>query len=127
MKFTFRTLRNPTKTDLTFTWDSEAYLVHAGGEEMFPDFIAGLGARKLADREHVKEANKVAYIASVLGEKKDTQEPLKTSFREEVELAKKQLEPEPVKEFEDLEKLDKPWCDKCDSKGGRHKKDCPNK
>ena len=28
---------------------------------------------------------------------------------------------------EEEEKVEEPWCDSCDSKGGRHKKECPKK
>ncbi|MFA5037063.1 MAG: hypothetical protein WC479_07805 [Candidatus Izemoplasmatales bacterium] len=125
MKFVFRALRNPTKTDLTFTWDSEVYSVKAGSEELFPTFIAEMGALRLADRERVKDSKKKEYANSVLGELKETQEPIKPTFKEEVMAAKQQLKVE--KEFEDLKKLEeKPWCDKCDSKGVRHKKNCPD-
>ena len=125
MKFVFRALRNPTKTDLTFTWDSENYTVKAGSEELFPTFIAEMGALRLADRERVKDAKKKEFSNSVLGELKETQEPVKPSFKEEVMEAKKQIEvTPPVNELEE-----KPWCDFCSSKGVKHLKTCtrPNK
>ena len=129
MKFVFRTLRNPTKTDLIFTWDSEIYTVKAESSELFPTFIAEMGALRLADRERVKDSKKKEYANSVLGELKETQEPVKPTFKEEVMAAKEQLEVKVEKEFEDLKDLEKPWCKYCASKGVKHLKTCtrPNK
>lgn len=123
MKFVFKRLYNPTKEDLTFTWDSEPYTVKSGSGEMFPDFVAKLGARRLADREGIKSFKKDDYIKSLLSDVGEIQDKVIPTLKQEIEEAKKQIE---VKEFEDLKKLeDKPWCDTCNSKGVRHKKECP--
>jgi len=49
-------LYNPTAEDLEFYYDSARYVVKAGKSEMFNDFLAVHGAKKLADK-NAKTAN----------------------------------------------------------------------
>lgn len=131
MKYTYQELTNPTKEDLEFFYDGAAYSVLAGGKDVFPDFIAKHGAKKLADKNWSEPLNKAGYLAlakSYLGEvQNEATVPKKPTMQEEIESEKKELKKE--EEFEDLddkkEEEKKVWCEECGSLGFRHKKGCP--
>jgi len=106
MRFVFQELKNPTDRDLIFMWDSIEYKVLAGKSDIFPDFIAKHGAKKLADREWTDTLNKNGRIAmensflgAVQNEKTEEKQPtLQEEIAEEKQLLKKE-----EKEFEELE------------------------
>lgn len=128
MQFIFQELKNPTKEDLEFYFDSARYVLEAGKTEFYPDFLAKHGAKILADREWRNPLDKVGYeklMNSFLGVIKDERKSeVKLTLTEEIAVAKEQIKPEvKEEEFVDLKKL--PWCDTCESKGGRHLKECP--
>jgi hypothetical protein len=51
------TVKNPTKTDLNYTYNSVNYVLKAGEEKQLPDDLARHAAKKLADRENNKTAS----------------------------------------------------------------------
>lgn len=124
--YVMKTLKNPTKEDFSFYWNSEEYKVPAGKEVVLPDYIVLHGAKKLADKEWGDPLDKLGrkdFTASLVSGVKKVAEEKK---EEVVEKEKEVEEPkEEEKEFEDLEDLEKePWCKECGSMGVRHKKGC---
>jgi len=102
MRFVFKTLKNNTDKDLTFLYDSQMFTVKAKSEEVLPDYIALMGAKRLADREWTEILNiegKQNFISSCLGETNQPgPEAPKLSLKEEIEEQKQLVQP--VKEEE---------------------------
>ena len=111
MKFQFQELRNSTKEDFSFTYDSAVYVVKAGSSELLPDFVAQLGAERLTDkmwRNPLDTIGRKKMLESFLGKVvNEVSKEVKPSLTEQIQNEKKEIEKvekvEPVKEFADLE------------------------
>jgi len=113
MRYTFQELKNNTTKDLVFTWNSDNYVVAAGKTELFPDFIAKHGAKKLADQEWNSHLDKEGFKKmqeSFLGKVVGQEPEVKISEKDEMERQKKVIElqvNEPEQEFADLVEIKK--------------------
>lgn len=117
------TFFNWTKEDFSHMWDGESYLFKAGSQTTMPEWKAKHFAKHAAVRELnelkgneglVNPQNMPPMIAKFLV-KSNVEAPSK----EKLEMAIMNEEPKEVES-----NIDTPWCEGCDSKGGRHKKDC---
>jgi len=124
MKYVSQTLKNPTKKDLSFRWDGVEYIVPAEGEKILPDFIAAHGAKKLADincKDSLDVVGRKEFMGSLIAAAEQVIEKKEPTLKEKIDEVNAVVEE--AKEFENKDNL--PWCDSCDSKGVRHKKECP--
>lgn len=117
-------------SDETFigVWDKQEYKIEAGETMMLQSYLAEHFAKHLIDKELTKEGiptnrqdERKRLMNLCLGG-----ESLKAESKEELET--KMLNVDEVKDVDEKEtvKEDKKFCDQCDSKGVRHKKDCPS-
>lgn len=110
---------NFTTEDFEHSWDRRPYQVKAGESVMFPDWLAHHLAKHLIDRE----LNKMDKPTNTMHLRKQMEEKIfgahiKAESSVELETKIMNLNEEKKEEI-------KPWCDLCDSKGVRHKKECP--
>ena len=111
MKFLFQELKNPTKEDFSFTYDGALYVVKAEGSELLPDFVAKLGANRLADkiwRSPLDMVGRQKMVDSLLGEViNEVSRDKKPSLTEMIMEEKKIVDKVEEKEFPELEDLKK--------------------
>jgi len=119
METTAQRFTNWTKEDFSHKWDSVLYTFKAGESEMVQDYLAHHFAKHLAQREINKKnllmndrRYKEFYDKCLSGDKVSAESSLKL-----------EMEIEKVNKVEVKE--EKKFCEFCDSKGVRHKKDCP--
>jgi hypothetical protein len=128
-------LHNPFSEDFTHTWDKEPYTVKSGESKHFPKWLAEHLVKHLLDRELNKlglptdfscsdpKNPNLGYSRNTLFNKCIIEEGGAvegTSLKQEVELLNKK-----IVEVESEIQTKEVFCDSCDSKGVRHKKDCP--
>lgn len=116
--------KNVSDEDFTGYWDSVAYTIKSGQEVLLQSYIAISLAKDLAMREIGKRDRQ----ATINPSQDETGFFTNEVFRSEVQ---KYISSESIQE-ETPEKLEmailseqKQFCKFCDSKGVRHKKDCP--
>jgi len=116
------TFVNWTDEDFTHKWDNTEYIFRAGVATLLQDYLANHFAKHLAQRE-INKAKllmtdpkfQIFYDKCFIGEKIEAETDLKLEMK--MEEVKKVEEPKIVEP--------KKFCEFCDSKGGRHTKDCP--
>jgi hypothetical protein len=135
---------NWSDEDFTWTWDKKPWDFAAGSKVYIQDYLANHFAKHLVDRELLKHGKNTDYekvgdnwSRTVLLKKTIISaegQDIPSKERQEMELLNQkstQLSPEEnlVKAIKatDLNSDFKaqPFCDSCDSKGVRHKKECP--
>lgn len=106
---------NWTDKDFTHKWDSVEYTFKAGQSQYLQDYLANHFAKHLAQRECNRRnllfsdrQFKVFFDKCTAGEAIEAESPLKLEI-----------------DIKQGNKKEKRFCDQCDSKGVRHKKDCP--
>ena len=112
---------NWTKEDFYHKWDSVQYTFKAGESEMVQDYLAHHFAKHLAQRE-INKRNKLMtdrkykefYDKCLSGDEVSSESSLKL-----------EMEIEKVNQEKVEKKEEKRFCEFCNSKGGRHMKDCP--
>ena len=103
---------NWTNEDFSYTWDKEPYNFPKGSSIMLQDYLANHFAKHLIDRELNKQGIPTNHFSR--------QEMLQKCFGEIITAnTSAQLE------TDILNKKAETFCDSCDSKGVRHKKECP--
>lgn len=112
---------NWTNEDFTHSWDGEPYTFLAGTSTLLPQYLAEHFAKHLTDRELQKKGftvnhfSRPEYLAKTLSEGIEAPSPTKM----EIEILNRQNVEAVVVEEKKF------FCDSCDSKGVRHKKECP--
>jgi len=113
--FAFQELKNTTKIDLEFSYDSAIYRVKAGESAMFPDFLARHGAKVLADKTVKGEDKRKKLALTYLGDKKVSsgREKAKPTLQEQIDIERKEMEEKEVKveekkeeEFTELKEIE---------------------
>jgi len=110
---------NWTKEDFSWTWNSVPYTFRAGQSIYIEDYLANHFAKHLVDRELIRAGKQVndhsrqSLIDKCISaeEQKQAESPEKLSM----EILNKNKAAE----------AKAPFCTECDSKGLRHKKNCP--
>ena len=126
---------NYSSQDFSHTWDKESYAFPAHQSMMLPSYLADHFAYHLAVRELYKRLGNSALVnANMIEEEKkkcfqgvetvaSSQTKLEVQMMNETQVEEAKVEEaQPVVE---PVKVKAPFCDTCDSKGIRHKKECP--
>ncbi|WP_457635791.1 hypothetical protein [Persephonella sp.] len=103
---------NPTDEVFVGVWDKEEYKIKPNQTIYLPEGMAVKFAKDLA----IKELNKNGQLPSKFR--------IKPIFEKCITDEDEEIENETKLEVE-IENKNRKFCDECDSKGGRHKKDCP--
>lgn len=104
---------NYTDRDFTWTWDSEEYLFKAHQSVMLPAHLANHFTKHLVDREMQLKGLTVNHFSRKDFVKKClTEAPIEATSQGKLEV--ELMNPEKAV-----------FCTQCDSKGVRHKKECP--
>jgi hypothetical protein len=117
---------NWTNEDFSHKWNGEPYDFPAGTSILLPQYLAEHFAKHLTDRELQKKGHTVnhfsrpEYLAKAISVGLEAPSPLKMEI--EILNSKKEVANESQIVSENK---DKPFCTSCDSKGVRHKKECP--
>lgn len=107
---------NYSPEDFTWNWDSTPYSFKAGSSVMLPAYLARHFTKHLVDREMQKVGLTVNHFSRKNYEAKClTEEPIEAVNAEKLKVDIMNLKPEKKDVF----------CTQCDSKGVRHKKECP--
>lgn len=110
---------NWTQEDFSWTWNSVPYKFRAGTSIFLEDYLANHFAKHLVDRElfraekQTTDQSRDSLIAKCIQADDESEEQPPEVVALEI------MNKKPVTNV-------KVFCDKCDSKGARHKKDCPN-
>jgi hypothetical protein len=115
---------NWSNEPFTHTWDKESFTFQPGQSIYLQDYLAKHFAKHLANRELMKIQDKAIYAGNenslVFMEFRDKalSQPLEASTSLQAEIVT-------INRNEGVSSEVKRFCDSCDSKGVRHKKDCP--
>lgn len=103
---------NWTKETFIGKWDKVDYPIKPGASVFFDEGIAKKFARDLAIRElNKKDESHAAFKVDPLVTKALSEQAIESENATELQVK--------------LENENKRFCDHCDSKGGRHKRECP--
>lgn len=122
---------NWTDEDFSHTWNGEPYEFKKGESILLPEYLATHFAKHLVDRElqkrnlTVNHFSRPEFISKTLGTKPvDAPSPEKLEIEllnaKPVVIPSEKIEAQPIVSNEV-----KRFCDTCDSKGVKHKKECP--
>lgn len=135
---------NWTNEDFTYTWDKVPYTFKAGSSQYLPAYLAEHFASHLTDREMLKKDNTLTpeqrkqFTNLVLEPEAQARQILmEKCFKREESFVAEHAETAAAEAFERTQEMAQnalgatsnietsAWCDSCDSKGVKHKKDCP--
>lgn len=122
-------------------WNREEYVIKAHETKQYPDWLAMHFAKHFVDRE-MNKAGKPTDGPEIFDLRRKCLTESTTEASSELELQVKTLNEKPhviptstmpsaetitasTPEVKAVETVKTPWCDSCDSKGVRHKKECP--
>ena len=121
------TFYNFTDTSFTHTWNSEQITVRAGESRMMEDWLAEHMAKHLTDKilnergVRTDDPSRAGILAQIL-----PVDGLSVEADTKIKFQEAMVNSKPIEQKVEVEAEPKaPWCDSCDSKGMRHKKDCP--
>jgi hypothetical protein len=118
MNNTVTLFTNWTSQDFTGVWDKQPTLIKAGESTYLPTWLADHFAKHLINQElyrnnkHLLDPQRDEMTKKCFAGKIETSSPVEA----EIKVLNQNKEVKEVKKF----------CDKCDSKGITHKKNCPN-
>lgn len=130
---------NPLETEFTAHWNKVPYVLQGREKKYFPKWLADHIASKIAD--HILNLRKLptdfrcadptnpnydfdrTRLLSQCVIQEDQDMTADDSLQAEIDLMNKNLK---LKSDNSQASNGLPWCSSCDSKGGRHKKGCPN-
>lgn len=135
---------NWTNEDFTYTWDKEPYIFKAGASQYLPAYLAEHFASHLTDREMVRkdtnlsEKDKKQFTNLILEpEAQARQIMMAKCFDREKSFVPEHANTAAAEAHERTQVMAQnalgatsniettSWCDSCDSKGVKHKKECP--
>lgn len=131
---------NPFDEGFTHTWDKEPYTIAAGGRMYVPEWLGQHLAKHLVDRELNKLNLSTAFVCSnpndpryqYSRERMEAKciidvngEANANSLEQEVEMLNRTAADGKNMNQEVSPAIKAPFCMECDSKGVKHKKDCP--
>lgn len=119
---------NWSNEEFTHSWANEPFTFYPGKKTILPKYLADHFAKHLTDREmhkavddkgramHTDSPDRAKFLARCFAESSLT---ASTPIKAQIEALNAQAE------IEHEKKEVRSFCDSCDSKGVKHKKDCP--
>lgn len=124
-----RLFTNWTAEDFTHTWDGVEYTFKTGQSIYLQDYLANHFAKHLVDRELNKQGIPTNHFSRESLVNKCFGESVKVETQAQAEMVQLNVQAKPSSDIdikkEESKEEKKSWCGQCDSKGVKHKKECP--